>query len=167
MKTSLSKTKKPSADSDDAALPAARTSRNGRYRTTSAWTTAQIPAITTMYAKPSASQNFSTVCGAWVKLPMSSPRSEITSRTPLGTAMNRIPTTAKLAASKRRFRTTNRSALAPVMRGRDPTPPLPRIRAMIDRDQVLHVARLARLELTEDELKRMAGELSGILEHVE
>jgi len=38
---------------------------------------------------------------------------------------------------------------------------------MIDRDQVLHVARLARLELTEDELERMAGELSGILEHVE
>jgi len=37
---------------------------------------------------------------------------------------------------------------------------------MIDRDQVLHVARLARLELTEDELERMAGELSGILEHV-
>jgi len=38
---------------------------------------------------------------------------------------------------------------------------------MIDRDQVLHVARLARLELTEDELERMAGELSTILEHVE
>jgi aspartyl-tRNA(Asn)/glutamyl-tRNA(Gln) amidotransferase subunit C len=38
---------------------------------------------------------------------------------------------------------------------------------MIDRDQVLHVARLARLELTDDELERMAGELSGILDHVE
>ena len=38
---------------------------------------------------------------------------------------------------------------------------------MIDREQVLHVARLARLELTEDELERMAGELSGILEHVD
>jgi aspartyl-tRNA(Asn)/glutamyl-tRNA(Gln) amidotransferase subunit C len=38
---------------------------------------------------------------------------------------------------------------------------------MIDRDQVLHVARLARLELSEDELERMAGELSGILDHVE
>ena len=38
---------------------------------------------------------------------------------------------------------------------------------MIDRDQVLHVARLARLELTEPELERMAGELSGILDHVE
>lgn len=38
---------------------------------------------------------------------------------------------------------------------------------MIDRDQVLHVARLARLELGEEELERMAGELSGILEHVE
>lgn len=38
---------------------------------------------------------------------------------------------------------------------------------MIDREQVLHVARLARLELSEDELERMAGELSGILEHVD
>jgi aspartyl-tRNA(Asn)/glutamyl-tRNA(Gln) amidotransferase subunit C len=38
---------------------------------------------------------------------------------------------------------------------------------VIDRDQVLHVARLARLKLTEDELERMAGELSGILEHVD
>jgi aspartyl-tRNA(Asn)/glutamyl-tRNA(Gln) amidotransferase subunit C len=38
---------------------------------------------------------------------------------------------------------------------------------MIDREQVLHVARLARLELTEDEVERMAGELSGILEHID
>jgi aspartyl-tRNA(Asn)/glutamyl-tRNA(Gln) amidotransferase subunit C len=38
---------------------------------------------------------------------------------------------------------------------------------MIDRDQVLHVARLARLRLSEDEVERMAGELSGILEHVD
>jgi aspartyl-tRNA(Asn)/glutamyl-tRNA(Gln) amidotransferase subunit C len=38
---------------------------------------------------------------------------------------------------------------------------------MIDRDQVLHVARLARLELTEEELERMASELSTILDHVE
>ena len=38
---------------------------------------------------------------------------------------------------------------------------------MIDRDQVLHVARLARLDLSEDELERMAGELSKILDHVE
>ena len=38
---------------------------------------------------------------------------------------------------------------------------------MIDRDQVLHVARLARLRLTDDELERMPGELSKILEHVE
>ena len=38
---------------------------------------------------------------------------------------------------------------------------------MIDRDQVLHVARLSRLQLTEDELERMPGELSKILEHVE
>jgi aspartyl-tRNA(Asn)/glutamyl-tRNA(Gln) amidotransferase subunit C len=38
---------------------------------------------------------------------------------------------------------------------------------VIDRQQVLHVARLARLELSEAELERMAGELSGILEHVD
>jgi aspartyl-tRNA(Asn)/glutamyl-tRNA(Gln) amidotransferase subunit C len=38
---------------------------------------------------------------------------------------------------------------------------------MIDRDQVLHVARLARLRLSEEEVERMTGELSGILEHVD
>ena len=38
---------------------------------------------------------------------------------------------------------------------------------MIDRDQVLHVARLARLELSEAEIETMAAELSGILEHVD
>ena len=38
---------------------------------------------------------------------------------------------------------------------------------MIDREQVLHVARLARLELDEAEIERMTGELSGILEHVD
>ena len=38
---------------------------------------------------------------------------------------------------------------------------------MIDRDQVLHVARLARLRVTEDDLERMPAELSKILEHVE
>ncbi len=32
---------------------------------------------------------------------------------------------------------------------------------------MLHVARLARLKLSDEELERMAGELSGILEHVE
>jgi aspartyl-tRNA(Asn)/glutamyl-tRNA(Gln) amidotransferase subunit C len=38
---------------------------------------------------------------------------------------------------------------------------------MIDRDQVLHVAKLARLKLTDDDLDRMPEELSKILEHVE
>jgi aspartyl-tRNA(Asn)/glutamyl-tRNA(Gln) amidotransferase subunit C len=38
---------------------------------------------------------------------------------------------------------------------------------MIDREQVLHVARLARLELTEPEVERMTGELSSILDHIE
>jgi aspartyl-tRNA(Asn)/glutamyl-tRNA(Gln) amidotransferase subunit C len=38
---------------------------------------------------------------------------------------------------------------------------------VIDRDQVLHVARLARLRLSEDEVARMASELSSILGHIE
>jgi aspartyl-tRNA(Asn)/glutamyl-tRNA(Gln) amidotransferase subunit C len=38
---------------------------------------------------------------------------------------------------------------------------------MIDREQVLHVARLARLELSEPEVERMTGELSAILDHIE
>ena len=38
---------------------------------------------------------------------------------------------------------------------------------MIDRDQVLHVARLARLELSEEEVDTMSRELSGILDHVD
>jgi aspartyl-tRNA(Asn)/glutamyl-tRNA(Gln) amidotransferase subunit C len=38
---------------------------------------------------------------------------------------------------------------------------------MIDRDHVLHVARLARLRLSEAEVEKMTGELSGILEHVD
>ena len=37
---------------------------------------------------------------------------------------------------------------------------------MIDREQVLHVARLARLELSEPEVERMTGELSNVLDHV-
>jgi len=38
---------------------------------------------------------------------------------------------------------------------------------VIDRDQVLHVARLARLHLEDDELDRMSRELSGVLDHIE
>ena len=38
---------------------------------------------------------------------------------------------------------------------------------MIDRDQVLHVAKLARLKVSDDEVDRIAEELSKILEHVE
>lgn len=38
---------------------------------------------------------------------------------------------------------------------------------MIDREQVLHVARLARLELTEEETERMSEELSKVLAHIE
>lgn len=36
----------------------------------------------------------------------------------------------------------------------------------LSREQVLHVARLASLELTDQEVERMAHDLSGILEHV-
>jgi aspartyl-tRNA(Asn)/glutamyl-tRNA(Gln) amidotransferase subunit C len=38
---------------------------------------------------------------------------------------------------------------------------------VIDREQVLQVAKLARLKLEADEVERIAAELSGILEHVE
>jgi len=38
---------------------------------------------------------------------------------------------------------------------------------MIDREQVLHVARLARLRLSDEEVERMTGELSSILDHIE
>jgi aspartyl-tRNA(Asn)/glutamyl-tRNA(Gln) amidotransferase subunit C len=38
---------------------------------------------------------------------------------------------------------------------------------MIDREQVLHVARLARLRLSDEEVERMSGELSSILDHIE
>jgi aspartyl-tRNA(Asn)/glutamyl-tRNA(Gln) amidotransferase subunit C len=37
----------------------------------------------------------------------------------------------------------------------------------IDREQVLHVARLARLRLSDEEVSTMATELSSILEHIE
>jgi aspartyl-tRNA(Asn)/glutamyl-tRNA(Gln) amidotransferase subunit C len=38
---------------------------------------------------------------------------------------------------------------------------------MLDRAQVLHVARLARLELSDEDVERMAGELSKVLDHIE
>jgi aspartyl-tRNA(Asn)/glutamyl-tRNA(Gln) amidotransferase subunit C len=38
---------------------------------------------------------------------------------------------------------------------------------VIEREQVLHVAKLARLRLADDEIDRMANELSGILDHIE
>ena len=40
------------------------------------------------------------------------------------------------------------------------------MRAVIDRDEVLHVARLARLALSEEELEPMARELSAVLDHI-
>jgi aspartyl-tRNA(Asn)/glutamyl-tRNA(Gln) amidotransferase subunit C len=41
------------------------------------------------------------------------------------------------------------------------------MRAMLDRAQVLHVARLARLELEEADVERMSAELSKVLDHIE
>lgn len=38
---------------------------------------------------------------------------------------------------------------------------------MLSREQVLHVARLARLQLTEPEVERFAGELSGITDWID
>ena len=38
---------------------------------------------------------------------------------------------------------------------------------MIDRAEVLHVATLARLELSDEEVERMARELSAVLDHIE
>ncbi len=38
---------------------------------------------------------------------------------------------------------------------------------MLSREQVMHVAQLARLELSEGELERMAIELSKVLDHIE
>ena len=37
----------------------------------------------------------------------------------------------------------------------------------IGRDEVLHVARLARLDLREEEIERLTGELGAILDAVE
>ena len=38
---------------------------------------------------------------------------------------------------------------------------------MLERDQVLHVAKLARLRLDDDEVEKMASELSHVLDHIE
>jgi len=37
---------------------------------------------------------------------------------------------------------------------------------VIERDEVLHVARLARLALSDEELEPMARELSAVLDHI-
>jgi aspartyl-tRNA(Asn)/glutamyl-tRNA(Gln) amidotransferase subunit C len=38
---------------------------------------------------------------------------------------------------------------------------------VLSRDQVLHVARLARLELTDEEIERFGDELSKVLDYIE
>src|SRR5205807_3088310 len=48
------------------------------------------------------------------------------------------------------------------------TPSARRIEAvMLDHSEVLHVARLARLRLTDEEVERMSSELSAVLDHIE
>ena len=38
---------------------------------------------------------------------------------------------------------------------------------MIDREEILHVAKLARLQLSDAEVEKMVGELSNILGHID
>jgi aspartyl-tRNA(Asn)/glutamyl-tRNA(Gln) amidotransferase subunit C len=40
-------------------------------------------------------------------------------------------------------------------------------RPMLEREHVVHVARLARLTLDDEELAKMASELSAVLDHVQ
>src|SRR5205807_4437654 len=48
------------------------------------------------------------------------------------------------------------------------TPSARRIEAvMLDHSEVLHVARLARLRLSDEEVERMSSELSKVLDHIE
>ena len=73
-------------------------------------------------------------------------------------AISRCARRASRAGTRRRTSRSYRRARAanPRMAGQ-----------MLDREQVLHVARLARLELSEDEVERMAAELSKVLDHIE
>ena len=70
-----------------------------------------------MYANASASQSFSSLRGAVGKLPIQLPTSSIRPSTPLGVTMNRIPTTANVAASRRSVSTTRPSARAGLIGG--------------------------------------------------
>src|SRR3954452_2024091 len=45
--------------------------------------------------------------------------------------------------------------------------PLPIIATVIDREQGLHVARLARLRLRDEEVEKLSGELSTFLDSIE
>jgi aspartyl-tRNA(Asn)/glutamyl-tRNA(Gln) amidotransferase subunit C len=38
---------------------------------------------------------------------------------------------------------------------------------MIDRETVLHVAQLARLEFSDEEVEQLTGELASVLDHIE
>src|SRR5436305_1413305 len=121
-----------------------------------------------MYANASASQSFSSLRGAVGKLPIQLPTSSIRPSTPLGVTMKRIPTTANVSTTSRSARP---ALTAGILCDRATPGSLFHLRTiagrMIDRDQVLHVARLARLKLTDDEVERMSSELSAVLDHIE
>ena len=61
---------------------------------------------------------------------------------------------------------TEAAADAPPLAGLE-TDPASKMRTMLERSQVLHVAQLAKLQFDEAELEQMAGELSAVLEHVD
>ena len=78
-----------------------------------------------------------------------------------------IPPPAPRPAASRRapHRRARRGAPSSALRGAAAAPR--RMRAtVIDRDEVLHVARLARLALGEEEIEPMARELSAVLDHI-
>jgi aspartyl-tRNA(Asn)/glutamyl-tRNA(Gln) amidotransferase subunit C len=70
------------------------------------------------------------------------------------------------AAMSRRVPIRARARSRGSLRGRANCLPIQSLATVIEREEVLAVARLARLELSEEELEPMARELSAVLEHV-
>lgn len=60
-----------------------------------------------------------------------------------------------------------RAVRHPVQAQLSPSAVRPRIAVMLSREEVDHVGRLARLELSDADAARMASELSKILDHIE
>ncbi len=74
--------------------------------------------------------------------------------------------TSRCGATGSRPRTRRRCSRRCASRTRAHLVP-PRIRPMLERQQVDHVARLAQLELSDAEAEKMAVELSKVLDHIE